>query len=211
MFNINEKCQKLLANEMFIDLAHLKVKIESPEISSHASLICEIIETLCSYVGNKSADEVNKYCLSVMGKNKSEPYFTIDSIRMAFFRFISGGLKDLFIYQENEAWYPKIILKKILEPNDINVLGEEFIIFRGCDVSELSSNNFGQSWTTSEIIARDFAHTHYRHQDWYESDKRVIVRAKYNRKDVLYSDQTEYGEYEVVVNTEKLANIEKIT
>lgn len=211
MFNINNKCQRLLANEMCIDLKHLKEKIESPEISIHASLICEVIETLCSYVGEKTDDDVNSYSYSVIKNMDSEPDFTIDAIRMAFVRFISGGLKDLFVYQENEAWYPKIILNKILKPNDIESLDEEFTIFRGCDTSELESNQFGQSWTTSENIAKDFAYNHYESQDWFEAEKRILVRAKYKKIDTLYSDQSEYGEYEIVINPEKISDIEKIT
>ena len=210
MFNINEKCQSLLANEMCVDLEHLKEKIESPEISIHASLICEVIETLCSYVGEKTDDDVNSYCVSAMNNMDSEPDFTIDSIRMAFVRFISGGLKDLFVYQENEAWYPKIILKNILEPNDIESLDEESIIYRGCDLSEFELKQFGQSWTTSESIARDFAYNHYDAQDWFDAEKRILVRAKYNKVDVLYSDQTEYGEYEIVVKPDKASDIERI-
>ena len=213
MFNLGESCQKLLAEQMCIDLEHLQAKIESPDISSHASLVCEVIETLCGYVGNKNDDEVNAYCILVMDKldRDSEPYFTIDSIRMAFVRFTSGGLKDLFVYQENEAWYPKIILNDILEPNDIETLDEELILFRGCDISELETNQFEQSWTTSEKIARDFAYEHYEAQDWFDVNKRVVVRAKYNKVDVLYSDQSEYGEYEIVVKPDKLSKIEKIT
>ena len=213
MFNLNDVCQKILSEQMCIDLEHLKEKIESSDISSHASLVCEVIETLCGYVGSKNDDEVNAYCISVMGKldKDSEPYFTIDSIRMAFVRFISGGLKDLFVYQENEAWYPKIILNDILEPNDIESLDKELTIFRGCDLSEFESNQFGQSWTTSEKVAKDFAYVHYEGQDWFDLNKRVVVKAKYNKVDVFYSDQSEFGEYEIVVKPEKLYKIEKNT
>ena len=103
MIDLGKPSKKLLAEQMCIDLAHLQEKIESSEISGHASLICEVIETLCGYVGIKDDEDVNTYCVSVMDKldRDSEPYFTIDSIRMAFVRFISGGLKDLFIYHSS--------------------------------------------------------------------------------------------------------------
>jgi hypothetical protein len=115
------------------------------------------------------------------------------------------------VYQENEGWYPKIILKNIMHPNDIDSLDDEFLIYRGCEISEFEAKQFGQSWTTSEKVARDFAFKHYESQDWFEIEKRVMVRAKYKKCDTLYSDQTDHGEFEIVVNTEMLSDIENIT
>lgn len=210
MVKISEKCQELLSADMCIDLEHLKTKIESSDIVTHAPLICEVIETLCSYVGDKTDDDVNDYCFSVMSNIENEPYHTLDSIRIAFVRFISDGLHGLFGHQENEAWYPKITLNKQLEPNDIPALDDEFTIFRGCDISEYESGQIGQSWSTSYDVARDFAYKHYNSQDWFTGENRILVSATYNKTDVLFSDQTEYGEYEIVVNINKLSNIRKV-
>lgn len=211
MFSISEKSSAILADQMCIDLEHLKVKIESPEIRAHALMVCDVIDTLCNYVGEKTPEDVDGYCYSVMGDKKEEPYFVLDSIRMAFYRFISGGLKDLLVYQENEAWYPRIILREVLYPNDIDSLDDEFFIYRGCDVSEFESKEFGQSWTTSENEARDFALKHYASQDWFDKEKRIVVRSKCRKCDTLYSDQTTEGEFEIIINTNNLSNVENIT
>jgi len=208
MLNIKTQYLDLLSNEMCIDIEHLNEKVMSPNMIIHAPLINDAIETLCSYIGNKTEEDVNKYCLSIMDKNKNELYNTLDSIRMAFVTFISGGLKDLFVCQENEMWYPKIILRKVLEPNDISTLNQELIIYRGCDISEINLNQFGQSWSTSETVAKGFAFNHYSGQSWFKRDKRVIISAKCNKSDVLYSDQTESGEYEIAVNPHNLRNIQ---
>lgn len=211
MFKITEKSSKVLADRMCIDLEHLRTKIESTEISHYTSLVCDVINTLCEYVGAKTAEEVNSYCYSVIGEIEDEADFVLDSIRMAFYRYISGGLRDLFVYQENEHWFPKVILREILYPNDICSLADEFLIYRGCDISEFESRQFGQSWTIRESVAKDFAFKHYESQDWFDIKKRVVVRSKYKKCDTLYSDQTENGEFEIVVNTEMLTGIENIT
>lgn len=210
MFNLSEDSAKILVDEMCVDLDHLKQKIEAPEISPYCAQINIIIETLCGFVGNKPAEEVNKYCSSLSNLG-SEPDLVIDSVRMAFFRYISGGLRDLFIYQENEAWFPKIVLSKILYPNDIDSLEDEFSIYRGCDRSEFETRSFGQSWTTNRDVAKQFAYEHYDLQDWYDNRRRAVLRSRYKKIDALYSDQTEDGEYEIVVRPDLLTDIEIIS
>ncbi len=211
MFNINDKYCQFLAEDMCIDLEHLKIKIESQEISSSAPLICQSIEILCNYVGKKTKEDVNNYCVPVLEAMTGEPYIVMDSIRMAFFRFISGGMKELFEHQENEVWFPKIILKIKLEPNDIELLDDELIIYRGCDISEFELRKFGQSWSTCENVARRFAYEHYCSQPWFLAENRVVVRATYQKSNVLYANQAENSEYEIAVDPIKLVNIEIIT
>jgi hypothetical protein len=211
MLKISEESTRILAADMCIDLDHLKAKVESPEIRPYSSKICEVIEVLCGFVGKKSGKEINDYCYSLIGEMESEPDFFLDSLRMAFYRYTSGGLLDLFLYQENEAWYPKVVLSKVLCPNDIDSLDEDFLIYRGCDVSEFESKEFGQSWSTSEDIAKKFAFEHYESQEWFDIANRVVVRAKYEKCNTLYSDQTESGEFEIAVKPNMLRNVEVVS
>ncbi|TOF97028.1 hypothetical protein CGJ11_23165, partial [Vibrio parahaemolyticus] len=71
--------------------------------------------------------------------------------------FAYNGLHQLYTRQENESWHPKVVLTDVLEPNDIDTLPEEVILYRGCGHTEFDNQEFGQSWTTSEDRAKDFA------------------------------------------------------
>lgn len=208
MLRISEESAHILTAEMRIDLAHLKAKIESPEITQGSAAISEAIDILCGMLSNSSANDVNEYCYALIDNINAESKPILDSIRMAFFRYRSGGLHDLWVYQENECWYPKIVLKEILHPNDINDLDNEFLIYRGCDRAEYLQNYFGQSWSTNEQVAQKFAFDHYGAQDWFDRSRRVVLWAIYSKNDVLFSNQTENGEFEIVVRPESLTGIE---
>ncbi len=138
----------------------------------------------------------------------NKTYEIFDSLRHAFTSYISGGLYDLYIYQSNEAWYPKIVLTHELKPNDIRELPDSIEIYRGCDISELNINNYGQSWSTSIEIAKEFAFQHYSSQSWYKKDKRCVLKATIKKEDVLFSRQNHH-EKEIAVNIEGLFNVQK--
>ncbi|MET3109495.1 hypothetical protein AAKU58_004352 [Oxalobacteraceae bacterium GrIS 1.18] len=155
---------------------------------------------------------INEYSSNLSSRLTNEfAIETLDSLRHAFVSFAYNGLHQLYTRQENEGWYPKIILTEILEPNDIYILEEIFFIYRGCDRSELDSGNFGQSWSTCKLAASEFAFNHYDSQDWYAVSDRVILQATYCRANVLFSDQTEFGEYEIAVKTEFLSDVTECT
>ena len=211
MSGISEQASTILENQMCIDTGHLVGKIESAEIVPYSDHIYQAIEELCGFVErNESAETVKRYFGTITEtiNESEEPYFVLDSLTMAFYRFISGGLRDLYTYQENEAWYPRIVLTKVLAPNDIDSLEEDFVIYRGCDRSELASCAFGQSWTTSRKVAKDFAFHHYSSQEWFSAEDRIILQALYRREKVLFSDQTQHGEFEVVVRTEAINDVQ---
>ena len=98
-----------------------------------------------------------------------------------------------------------MVLTEVLTPNDIYLLPQVFTLYRGCEISELKRNSFGQAWTTSPDIAKAFAYTHYQGQYWFDENKRTVLAATYTKEHVLFSNQP--GEYEVVVDIKKLRNI----
>lgn len=132
----------------------------------------------------------------------------LDSIRHAFCSFAYNGIHQLFIGQENEAWYPKVILDCELKPNNIDSLPEVVILYRGADISEFKLSSFGQSWTTKEQVAREFAYKHYESLDWFKKENRIIFKTEYPRCFVYYANQA--PEYEVVINTSKIGKVERV-
>ncbi len=132
-----------------------------------------------------------------------------DALWHSFSCYAYNGLHQLYTRQENECWHPKIWLTEILTPNDIESLDQALTLYRGCDISELENNSFGQAWSTSLEAAKEFAYIHYRDQAWFDENKRVVLEAKYSKDHVLFSKQS--SEYEVVVNVEKLVDVRKYT
>lgn len=133
----------------------------------------------------------------------------LDSIRHAFCSFAYGGLHQLFTRQENEAWYPKVILNCELKPNDIESLPDVVIIYRGTDASELKLSSFGQSWTTKVEVAREFAYKHYEGQGWFNKESRIVLKTEYLKCFVYYANQA--PEYEVAIDTSKIGEVEIVT
>jgi hypothetical protein len=132
-----------------------------------------------------------------------------DALSHAFTVFLSGGMHDLYVYQENETWHPKILLRQEMEPNDIPTLSESIQIYRGCDISEFIDRKYGQSWSTSVNVAEEFAYQHYASHSWYDKDKRCVLTATIKKEDVYFSRQ-DHHEREIAVNTGKLINIKNI-
>ena len=202
----------LIQDDMCINAEHLVNRLESPDTVLHSDTIYSSIEEFSNIVRNKSpAETINKHFCKVSNSLNEVAYITLDSLRVTFFRYADGGLRDLYTFQENESWFPKVTLKKVLEPNDISTLETEFLIYRGCSRSEYESGKYGQSWTTKRQVAEEFAFSHYCSQEWLKSENRIVVCANFYRKDVLFSDQSECGEFEVAIRVEALQNIEIAT
>ena len=155
---------------------------------------------------SQAEDYISAYFYETFGEvDNSDAYQVLDALRHSFSCYAYNGLHQLYTCQENESWHPKIVLAEALTPNDIYSLPQVFPIYRGCEISELKRNSFGQAWTTSPDIAKAFAYTHYQGQNWFDENKRTVLAATYSREHVLFSKQS--GEYEVVVDIEKLRNI----
>ena len=203
----SDSTKKLLFDSMKISNISIEERLNEPDLKNDKEIIIKAIEEFSAVARKEQIYSVlnvfNRYCnncsLSESGRQ------VLDAMRHSFATYVSGGLHDLYIYQENEEWHPKIILNCILYPNDNSKLNSELIIYRGCDVSEHQNFNYGQSWTACIQIAHQFAFEHYNNQSWFDKSQRVILQASYSQADVLYSK--ELPEHEVVVSVKKLKNI----
>ncbi|QCP82373.1 hypothetical protein D0C27_10970 [Alcaligenes faecalis] len=163
---------------------------------------------LMCVIGNQAEVAIKAHFSEIFEKISNEDVIQVlDALRHSFLGYAYNGLHQLYIYQENESWHPKIVLTEVLEPNDIESLPNVLTLYRGCDIGELESHTFGQAWTTSLESAREFAHVHYRDQAWFVESKRIVLETRYNKTDVLFSCQS--SEYEVVVDTGKLGDVRK--
>ena len=190
-----------------MDISHLNEKLLSLPEESQAVIVKAIEKFYHLSLGENPLDTINSEyskCSASLCEASSD---VLDAMRHSIAVFAQGGLRDLYVYQANECWYPRIILTKVLEHNDIANLPNSIEIYRGCNIDELEKMEFGQSWTTSLEIAKNFAYGHYESQDWYEQSCRVVLKGTIRRENVFYSDQSENGEYEVSVETSKLMGV----
>ena len=154
--------------------------------------------------------EINKHCTKLSETlGETEATSILDSLRHAFCSFAYNGLHQLFTRQENENWYPKIILKEELKPNDINKLPNIVTLYRGTDIAELNSGSYGQSWTTCKNSAQDFAFKHYASQAWFKEAERIVLETTISKEHAYYSNQS--CEFEVVIDTSKITHVKKAT
>lgn len=206
---ISELALSLLRDDMSIDIEHLKSKLDSNSISQFKSCSVEALENFVQSLSCSNAkEEINSVAsryIELVSDCEFEEF--IDSMRHAFVAYSQGGLRDLFLHQENQAWYPRVKLKHALTPNDIHTLCDFVNVYRGCDLIESNTREYGQSWTKSEEVAREFAFVHYSSQAWFSKASRCVLKATIHKDHVFYSDQCKH-EQEVVVDTDKLRNVE---
>jgi hypothetical protein len=163
-----------------------------------------------SFVDGPAKSAINQYYNELSGTIDSvEANDILDSIRHAFCSFACDGLHQLFTHQENETWYPKVILDCELKPNNIDSLPEIAVLYRGTDLLELKQASYGQSWTTKEHVAHEFAYKHYENQDWFKKENRIILKTEYPKRFAYYANQA--PEYEVVINTSKIGKVYRIS
>jgi len=130
----------------------------------------------------------------------------LDSIRHAFNSFAEGGIKDLYYFQENECWYPKIVLRQVVDIAEIDQHSDLLTIYRGCSKNEFMTQNFGQSWSLKKSVAEGFAYTNYKYQPWFLMSDRLVIEAKITKIGVLLT-RLSHHESEIIVNTSLLSNI----
>ena len=192
---------------MSIDVSWLENELASSDkIKNIDAYITNLINSAKSKDAKTKISECFKSTTADISCKKS--YEILDSLRHAFNSFVSGGLYDLYIYQSNESWYPKIILRQELKPNDIASLPKLIVIYRGCEISEHLDEKYGQSWSISKNVAAEFAYQHYSSQPWFNKNNRCILKAEIKKEDVYFSRQNHH-ENEIAVNTENLINVQK--
>ncbi len=207
----NKRTLSVLRDDMSFDIEDLMLKLYSRDMSRYIADSVDAIEDFVAALDCKDPKDSREKIVSVFTKHTKtapNPEFKefIDSMWHAFIFFSQGGMRSLFRHQENEAWYPKIQLKQIIVPNDIHDLDQVIYLYRGCDLSEHKNNKYGQSWSTSECIAREFAFIHYCSTAWFTKESRRILSAIIDKEHVLFSDQ-EAHEREVVVVAKKLRDV----
>lgn len=197
--SLSGEVSEFLRIQMCIDVEELVKKFNDPAISSHSNVLYETVEYLRLSLTKTDPESEIERVLPADGLLPDDVVYIIDTLRLAFCAFFRGGLLELYTYQENEYWFPKITLTEILTPNDIGDLEDEVVIYRGCNVSEHESGKYGQAWSTSEEVANSFAFKLYQNAPWFNAQDRVVIKAVIPKVAILYSLQIK--EYEVVVKT----------
>lgn len=204
---LSQEALQFLTNEMCIDTQDLTEKISSLSCGGHVGDICRMVEDFIISLKKEDAEEeIQKIFLRCENLFEDEhAYAIIDPIRHAFDGFAYGGLHQLFTRQENEAWYPRVLITKELKPNDIESLAEIVDIYRGCSMSEHITQKYGQSWSTSKNVAKQFAYVHYQNQPWFNLQDRTVLQSTISKTAIFYSKQE--CEFEVVVNVDLLGKV----
>lgn len=207
---LNKTDSNFLSNTMSIDINWLEQELNSPKISQFKQILDSFISNAINLIerGNSKKEILKLFELITASNKDKKLYEIIDSLRHAFTSYVTGGLFDLYVYQSNESWYPKIVLNSELKPNDIESLSDSINIYRGCNTSEFDRNIYGQSWSTSKQVATEFAYQHYASQPWYEKDNRCILKATIKKENIFFSRQNHY-EKEIAVNIDKLVHVQK--
>ena len=197
--SLSNEVREFLRNEMCIDVEELVRKFNDPAISSHSNVLYGTVEYLRLSLTKADPESEIVKVIPADGLLPDDIVEIIDALRLAFCAFFRGGLHELYTYQENEYWFPKITLTEILTPNDIEDLEDEVVIYRGCNFLEYESGKYGQAWSTSEEVANSFAFKYYQDAPWFDARDRVVIKAVVPKFAILYSHQIK--EYEVVVKT----------
>ncbi len=192
---------------MCIDTNDILRELSDGLAISEKSILIESLNQFYTLLKNDySIDEINELSCDIGRQlTSSASVQTLDTLRHAFASFAAGGLHQLFTRQENESWYPKVVLCRKIKPNDISSLPKELKLYRGTSLEEHNCRQYGQSWTTKKTIANKFAFQHYVGQKWFDSSNRVVLEMCFSRSNVFFSHQS--GEFEVVVNTTKITNV----
>jgi len=202
-----------LENEMSIDVDTLENDIITNIIKEDRELVYSVIDDFVSIAINyvsyeapfieesKPVKAVNDIFNQASFQSNTASVYC-DVIRYTFTHFVDGGLLQLYEHQQNECWFPKLILHSVLQPNDINTLPNILTIYRGCGISEHRAHKYKQAWTTQKEVAQQFAYVHYQSQDWFNKADRVVLVTTISKDALFYSKQS--SEFEVVINTSKL-------
>ncbi|MDQ6970866.1 MAG: hypothetical protein Q9M16_10185, partial [Mariprofundus sp.] len=136
---LSEKDKEFISRSMKIETKSIFDKFNEPEVSDHKEELEMAISVFLKaiYDQNESGavhdmfscedspaeSLINRYAYDLSDKfSKQAVKEVLDSLRHAFCSFAFGGLHQLYTRQENEAWYPKIVLDEELKPNDIDTL-----------------------------------------------------------------------------------------
>ncbi|KXO12452.1 hypothetical protein AKG98_3645 [Moritella sp. JT01] len=208
--------QSILENDMCIDMTCINNKLNSYDIKNSAIEIEGYLDVISdAYIKHGSSSIVESIILTEFTSRKSlmsneDSVQVLDALRHSFNNFVTGGIKDLYHFQENEEWHPKLIINEVIDVEEIETEIDPINIYRGCSKEELISGCFEQSWSVEKSIAEEFAFENYKHQPWFSSSDRIVVRATIPKHGVFLTRLWHY-EKELVVSTALLSNIEQCT
>ncbi len=217
---LNRDAQCFLKKKMCIDVEDLinKILTDTSESINLFKKLIDMISTMilpyaytseiCSLANMQNDKFINIRLHELYEKYKvtsnQEEYQIFDVIRHAFILYCNGGVYDVFKYMETEEWYPKVIIREnIGKRDDINVLDDEIVVYRGTSKDEFTSGNFSQSWTIDKNVAYDFAFHKYIGRPKYLNTIRVVLEAKVNKKNAYYFSKSD-TEKEVIIDERKI-------
>ena len=133
--------------DFFIDLIYFMKDIENTEeIGNYQKINEEFIEF---YKIKTAETEINE---------TTARYQIFDVMRHCCLNFKEDGIIGAYKQSEGDSWYPKIIITEFIgKKEDIELLDDEIIIYRGISLKEFDSSKFRQSWTLDKEIASKFA------------------------------------------------------
>ncbi len=207
--------EEYLSNHMCISVHDLNTKIFK-DASSQLAFFKKLIDTMIVFqIPNNYWDpqdidkklnydnEINKKLLNLAQNynihEHTVEYNIFDNLRYAFISYKSGGLYDLYKYREAESWYPQIIIRTTISPNDIHTLNNEVQIYRGTSKEEYNSKSFSQSWTLDKQIAEKFAFLHYQEQTNYQDTIRVVLETTVKKNSIYYYKEDD-DEQEIILD-----------
>jgi len=203
----------ILENKMWLDLKHIEEKIFQ-DTPSEKDKFTELFNFMVKNV--EVFETSNKECFSpILDKinnkfniiNNNIFYQTLDSLRKWYGDFCYGGIIQAHKGIDAEFWYPKIIFKEKIE-SDISELPEKITLYRGTSIDEYNSQSYGQSWSLSEEIAKEFAYKYY-HSEFQRQNlnsDRIVLKMIVNRKHVFFYEKDSVPSEEEVIIDSKLYN-----
>lgn len=218
----SESDRAFMADNMKIVVESIESKLQEPIFSEFIEIaigsVSKYIDAIKQFEASDATRDLyrrqdnaaeecinNHFCEIIKNIESDDVKQVLDALRHSFSCYAYNGLHQLYTRQENECWHPKIELTKVLEPNDIESLPQDITLYRGGDISEFENKSFGQAWTTSLEVAREFSYVYYQSQDWFDEKTRVVFETIYSKCHVLFSDQS--IEYEVVVDVDRLIDV----
>ena len=201
---VNSSTRSFL-KQMHIDAESVAEKLDSADVKSSANAIESYINTIGDeFLNGRCAPALkaliyDEFITRESAMTTSVAAEVLDSIRHALNSFVSGGVTELYFYQENEAWYPKVVITSTIDVSEIVDYPEFITVYRGCSKREFESGNFKQSWSTSKDVANEFAFDHYAHQPWFLVNDRVLVKAVIPKYGVLLT-RIAHHEREIILN-----------
>jgi hypothetical protein len=228
----SKKVQEYITNEMSICIDDLTNKIleDVPHSSLFFNDLFEYMIDLktpytydyndISTLNNKKfRNYLNKKLYGFLEKNgfteESKEYSILDTICHCFINFKEDGIVRMYKNRLSEFWYPKVVVTQFIGiKEDIDKLSDEVLIFRGTSQEEYDSGSFGQSWSLSKTIAKEFAFSTYKHQEHFKNTLRVVLSTTIKKDSIFFYDKNRKEhkrEDEVIIDTKTLSkNMVKI-